>query len=109
MKTRLSLILVGLIAAATASPSYAGCAASCPAGACRYESAGNYFYCTAVRGKAPGTVVNPRAVNGSAAPAATATAKLAPTNGPKQKPSTAIKSPRDAASGQATGRRQHKP
>ncbi len=51
--TRLTSILAALLGVGLPALSYAGCDASCPAGKCRYEAAGNYFYCTAVRGRAP--------------------------------------------------------
>jgi hypothetical protein len=109
MKVRFSLILAGMVAGITATSSHAGCDSSCPPGACRYESAGNKFYCTAVRGKAPGTGLTPRAVNSSNAAPKGPAANTARTAKPKQAAPTAIQSPRDVASGQATGRRQHKP
>lgn len=110
MKNRLSLILAGLIAGIAATSSHAGCDSSCPPGACRYESAGNKYYCTAVRGKAPGAGVTPRtASSSSAVQKGSVSPQAARTTGPKRQPGNTFVAPGDVAGMKTTGRRQHQP
>lgn len=135
MKFSPVVALAGLALATVSSPSYAGCS---PAGAsgevCRYEAAGNYFYCAASKSvRSPGArgpVAAGGATSAGAIKSAPASGANARTSGPGPKstqsysfgatqtgsfaksgaaPKQGIQSPRDVASGQATGRRQHKP
>lgn len=122
MKLNHLLMLSGLLLGAAPGLAYAGCAASCKN--CRYEAAGNYFYCadSAVKGARPRAVGAAQPSGGIAKDAGNvANSSSARTTGPKSmnpRPPAAhketieiasVKSPRDAASGQATGRRTHKP
>lgn len=122
MKLNHLLMLSGLLLAAAPGLAYAGCAASCKN--CRYEAAGNYFYCgdTAVKGARTRAVGAAQPSGGIAKDAGNvANSSSARSTGPKSmNPRTpvahkdeiqidSIKSPRDAASGQATGRRTYKP
>ena len=85
--SRLVTALVALLGLGAPAISYAGCDASCPADKCRYEAAGNYFYCTAVRGRAPAGpgIMSPRDA-ASGLPARSAPASTARTANPNQSP-----------------------
>lgn len=135
MKLSPLIALTGLALATVSSPSFAGCSPACTGGdICRYEAAGNYFYCAAPKSvRSPGTrgPTAPGGAAGSASMKATpASGATARTGGPGPKagqsysfgatqtgsfakaggaPRQSIQSPRDVASGQATGKRQHKP
>jgi hypothetical protein len=129
MKLHRVLIALGLTTCFAPSISFAGCSPACKTGeTCRYEAAGNYFYCasSSVKGgvgaRAPGRAVSGDAVRASTQPSSGSTSRAAKrSNNAQQSPSskstdassakraTAINSPRAAASGQATGRRQHTP
>jgi len=129
------LVLSGLILGAAPTVSFADCSPACSGGdICRYDSTRSpQFYCAAPKSK---SVAGPRAPVGAGS--AGAVQKGAPmsganarTSGPGPKPASqyswgatnsgsmvkqgntapkrSIQSPRDVASGQATGRRQHKP
>jgi hypothetical protein len=112
MKLHRLLILSGLLIGIAPGAAYAGCAASCKN--CRYEAAGNYFYCgdTAVRGPRQ-RVVDAQPAAGGASRGGTAAAASSRSANPKlsnpQASPGAIKrngitSPRDPASGQSAGK-----
>jgi len=138
MKLKTLLFASASMVGATLVPatSFADCSPACSGGdVCRYDSTRSpQFYCAAPKTK---SVAGPRAPVGAgsagavqkAAPTSGATARTA---GPGPKPASqysfganqtaqtvnaksngapkrSIQSPRDVASGQATGRRQHKP
>jgi hypothetical protein len=116
MKLKYMMILAGLLVGAAPAMSFAACSPACGAGeVCRITSQGppTVYQCkkeTATYGRSP---TGPRAVQGAGG---TGGASMARSAGPNNKnakanvaPKRSIQSPRDVASGQATGRRQHKP
>ena len=120
MKTGLSLFVAGLLVGTAPNMSFAGCAASCVN--CRYEAAGNYFYCgdAAVKGVRPRVAASVQPSGGnvkSGSPVSTNARTSDPTVEPrapaKSKTEVSIEtldvtSPRDSASGLAAAKRQHK-
>lgn len=102
MKLHRLLILSGLLIGAAPGVSYAGCAASCVN--CRYEAAGNYYYCgdPAVKGVRPRVAASAQpgesvATRGS--PAASAARTTEPNT--SAKPSAAHKETIEVASVQS--------
>ena len=121
MKKSLTLIVAGLLVSAVSNVSFAGCAASCVN--CRYEAAGNYFYCgdAAVKGVRPRVAASAQPSGGnvkSGSPVSTNARTSDPTVEPrapaKSKSEVSIEtlgvtSPRDSASGLPAAKRQHPP
>lgn len=115
MKLNRILVLAGLLIGVAPGVSYAGCAASCVN--CRYEAAGNYFYCgDAVKGVRPRAVGSVQAAGGGAVPQGTTAGVTAKSTAPKQPKCSAqtslgrensvecVQSPRDVATGQVKGK-----
>jgi hypothetical protein len=111
------LVAIGAAMLLMPGSAFADCNPACPSGqTCRYEAAGGKFYCAPNK-----TARGPAAVSGpGAAPVAGSPKAVAPSAnkvaGKKQSQAKLgnfeiqdVKSPRDPASGLATGRRQHKP
>jgi hypothetical protein len=118
MKIYLTALLAGLLVGAAPGVSFAGCATVCVLpDVCRITSQGppTQYGCGlpsdrvmgGPRGPA-GPRVNQGASSGVAQKGANS-ATTARTTGPKEQKQASIQSPRDVASGQATGKHQNKP
>ena len=85
MKLHRLLILSGLLMGAAPGIAYAGCAASCVN--CRYEAAGNYYYCgdSAVKGVRPRVAASAQP-GGGVAKGGSPVGSNARTTGPKNNP-----------------------
>lgn len=121
MKLNRMLILAALLLGAAPAVSHAGCSPACASGvSCRITSQGPptvYACASAVRaGRGPAATLATQsgvAQKGSA-PSGAAVQTTGPKNVARPKAiekieHAAVKSPRDSASGQATGRRQYTP
>ena len=86
MKLHRLLILSGLLMGAAPGIAYAGCAASCVN--CRYEAAGNYFYCgdSAVKGVRPRVAASAQPGGGVAQKGGSPVGSNARTSGPSVGP-----------------------
>ena len=116
MNLKKLLFVAGVATLFAPVSAFADCSPACASGeVCRYEAAGGKFYCAPSKtARGPAAVSGPRATPATGSPRVAASSRSA---APKKSSGNKlgnfeiqdVKSPRDSASGQATGRRTHKP